>query len=172
METETSPDTRTRLHDATLALTDSANRDRESLLTFLADRDILCPICKYNLRQLQSTKCPECGSELKLSVGAVDVRMGLWVSALLAAAAPATFGLLFLIIIIASGEFPSFRYVPVSTMLLMLYVLAAIPATVFLIAGRRSFLRRGLAVQRACAVVPWLCNVAIVIYLLAEMLRW
>lgn len=39
---------------------------RDSLLVFLADRDVACPTCGYNLRNLQSGRCPECSLELKL----------------------------------------------------------------------------------------------------------
>ncbi|HLO42059.1 MAG TPA: hypothetical protein VK176_13620 [Phycisphaerales bacterium] len=38
------------------------------LATFLADRDVLCPSCKYNLRGLKESRCPECNQELVLGV--------------------------------------------------------------------------------------------------------
>jgi hypothetical protein len=41
--------------------------DEEShLREFLADRDELCPRCRYNLRGLTTSSCPECGEVLRL----------------------------------------------------------------------------------------------------------
>ncbi len=33
---------------------------------FLADRDVLCPVCEYNLRGLTDMRCPECGTSIDL----------------------------------------------------------------------------------------------------------
>jgi hypothetical protein len=44
----------------------------DMLQTFLAGRDSECPVCRYNLRDLQTQQCPECGSRLALQVGAVE----------------------------------------------------------------------------------------------------
>lgn len=38
----------------------------ERLARYLADRDLPCPKCKYNLRGVRSEKCPECGAALNL----------------------------------------------------------------------------------------------------------
>lgn len=38
----------------------------ERLERYLAERDVACPKCAYNLRSLLGEKCPECGSELKV----------------------------------------------------------------------------------------------------------
>lgn len=38
---------------------------QQSLLRrFLADRDVPCPHCEYNLRGLETDRCPECGGPL------------------------------------------------------------------------------------------------------------
>jgi hypothetical protein len=47
----------------------SAADETELLLRFLEDRDRDCPRCRYNLRSLTQPVCPECGEELKLTVG-------------------------------------------------------------------------------------------------------
>jgi hypothetical protein len=41
---------------------------------YLADRDIVCPGCAYNLRGLRSDRCPECGDQLELSLRLVEPR--------------------------------------------------------------------------------------------------
>jgi hypothetical protein len=38
------------------------------LRELLTDRDVACPNCKYNLRGLQETWCPECGDPLVLAL--------------------------------------------------------------------------------------------------------
>jgi hypothetical protein len=54
----------------------------ELLTRFLAGRDVPCPVCRYNLRDLTGTRCPECGLELRLAIGAAGARFGLLVFAL------------------------------------------------------------------------------------------
>lgn len=50
----------------------------EVLRVFLTDRDVPCPVCRYNLRGLGSTTCPECGVRLDLRVGSIDLKLGPW----------------------------------------------------------------------------------------------
>ncbi len=40
-----------------------------SLREHLADRDVPCPACSYNLRDAASATCPECGFELRIRSG-------------------------------------------------------------------------------------------------------
>jgi hypothetical protein len=39
---------------------------RESISLYFADREVHCPRCKYNLANLRSEVCPECGELLTL----------------------------------------------------------------------------------------------------------
>lgn len=50
------------------------DRDDVDLRAFLADRDVACPLCGYNLRGLTSDGCPECGQRLTLSVALAEPR--------------------------------------------------------------------------------------------------
>lgn len=61
---------------------DTADRQEhlDFLTQFLAERDADCPGCQYNLRGLQTGTCPECGSELELSIGLTEPRLGAFVS--------------------------------------------------------------------------------------------
>lgn len=43
-------------------------------LEFLRNRDVDCPVCGYNLRNLSSPRCPECGETLELKIGASEPR--------------------------------------------------------------------------------------------------
>lgn len=44
--------------------------DGAALRAFLADRDVPCPGCGYNLRGLTTERCPECAERLALRVAA------------------------------------------------------------------------------------------------------
>src|SRR5882724_749530 len=51
-----------------------AESTKELLRAFLVGRDVLCPACGYNLRDLLGERCPECGEEVVLQVGLVEPR--------------------------------------------------------------------------------------------------
>ncbi len=51
--------------------------DVARLLDFLRGRDVPCPSCRYNLRDLTRPLCPECRHELLLTVGVTRPRF-LW----------------------------------------------------------------------------------------------
>ena len=61
----------------------------ELLRAFLDGRDAACPGCGYNLRNLQGSRCPECGDELALRVGLVEPRQGALIAGLIGLAAGA-----------------------------------------------------------------------------------
>ena len=44
--------------------------DEQLLCAYLADRDVACPRCGYNVRGLTGDTCPECGSQLMLTLNA------------------------------------------------------------------------------------------------------
>ncbi len=54
--------------------------ESELLQTYLAARDEACPACRYNLRGVAGTQCPECGRQLALGLreaGGLGRRRGL-----------------------------------------------------------------------------------------------
>jgi len=57
--------------------------DRELLRAYLADRDAACPVCGYNLRGLDSQKCPECGATLDWRALSAGLKRGPWLAALI-----------------------------------------------------------------------------------------
>jgi hypothetical protein len=59
------------------------------LATFLADHDQPCPQYGYNLRNLQGTRCPECGEDLVLRVNAAEPRQKLLIAGLIGLSAGA-----------------------------------------------------------------------------------
>jgi hypothetical protein len=51
--------------------------DDPHLIAYLAGRDVLCPQCDYNLRDLRAARCPECGEELVLRVNLAEPKQRL-----------------------------------------------------------------------------------------------
>ena len=50
--------------------------DPSPLISFLAERDVACPVCRYNLRGLNRASCPECNAPLRLEVGSPSLVLG------------------------------------------------------------------------------------------------
>jgi len=122
----------------------SAAEDEQLLLAYVAQRDVPCPVCKYNLRQLQSSRCPECGNQLKLSVGVVGNLSTNWIVALVASLLAAGIGLPFQILALITaglGGLSEITREPEGFIFLMLvlYSLICIPVVIVLLAKRTWF---------------------------------
>src|SRR5689334_642080 len=66
----------------------SVTSERELLSSFLAGRSHPCPVCGYDLRDLRSARCPECGRALRLTVTQDRPQRAPFVIGLVAFAAP------------------------------------------------------------------------------------
>jgi hypothetical protein len=90
---------------------DEPESHQRILLQFLADRDVECPNCQYNLRNLTSRRCPECGEEMKLSVGLVEPKQAAFITGIVGLSAGVGLcGLLLvyaLIVVLARGRWGS-----------------------------------------------------------------
>src|SRR5262245_45421734 len=80
--------------------------DRDAVLAFVRERDIPCPLCGYNLRNLTEARCPECGKELELRVGLVKTFLGAWIATFAACAPLGGLGLIALLITFREGPPP------------------------------------------------------------------
>ena len=125
------------------------------LLAFLAERDVPCPLCGYNLRNLTRPQCPECRKDLALTVGVKKLNF-LW---LLATITPGLFsgiaaGLLLIVMTIATflgGGGP----VPWQVHVLDAFGWLSGLAALLLIKYRFAFLRQPQGAQQAWAAVAW-----------------
>jgi hypothetical protein len=67
------------------------------LLGFVHDRDVLCPGCGYNLRNLRNDRCPECGEQLELGLRLAEPRQAAPIAGLVGLAAGMGLGGLLLV---------------------------------------------------------------------------
>lgn len=126
------------------------------LVTFLAERDEPCPACTYNLRGLQTDRCPECSRELVLNVRLAEPRMGAWIASLVGVCTMLGFnGLLSLyFIIFVVQKRGGSRDWPVATALFVSTGIAA-ASLVFLLRRRRWFCNLPSAGRTAIAIAAW-----------------
>ena len=61
----------------------SQHADQNLLRLYLAERDVTCPMCTYNLRGLEDGHCPECGEQLSLTVRPASYRLAALIAAII-----------------------------------------------------------------------------------------
>ena len=67
------------------------------LLQFLRARDVPCPSCAYNLRDLTGDRCPECGQEITLRLQLAEPKLAAMLTGLIGLSTGAGFNGLLLI---------------------------------------------------------------------------
>src|ERR1700722_15423623 len=70
------------------------------LLNFLAGRDVPCPQCEYNLRDLKVRRCPECGEDLVLRVNLAEPKLRIMIAGLIPLSAGAGLNALLLVFMV------------------------------------------------------------------------
>ena len=133
------------------------------LTDFLRDRDTPCPACSYNLRNLTTNRCPECGHAMTLGVRMPERSLKAWAALLSVCCLAAGLGLVAMGAITAMsiehGIAYSIRQVFWGQPMAGLGVMAslvALPMTAGVLAMRRRFVRMRLATQWvivACAIL-------------------
>ena len=147
-------------HQPAAPPTSPRDEDEVDLLQrFVHERDVLCPRCGYNLRNLTTPVCPECREELRLCVGAQRVRYE-WLIATLAPGIFSGIAAMLLLIPIAIESFRGVGSMPWQPVVLDLFgwLSAIVAAGVFI--ARDRFLRMPVANQRALAAVAWGLHIA------------
>ena len=149
--------------------------DPTGLRSWLADRDVPCPACGYNLRRLASDHCLECGRELRLGVSAVEPFLRAWLSLLVAVLLPAGTGLVLFVAlgyaVATAGLWPLMRdgwQLPVGPTLVLLHVMGSVPVSILTPVGRRRLLRWPRPTQAGVATAAWAALAGSVLYLLTR----
>ena len=126
--------------------------DAAALVDFLRERNIECPLCRYNLRGLRSPRCPECGRDLELRIGLSEPRQGAWLVCQVALSGAGGIGVLAGVMILKDG-WPQEENLQWLFNVSMVAFLLAIPLAVLALVLRRRYLRMKLGLQRALAVL-------------------
>ena len=132
--------------------------EQDHLVEYLADRNVACVSCGYNLRGIRGGRCPECNEELVLRVGLAEPRLGSVIAFLAGAwcCAGTTFAVLafFLILSLYFDDWPPLRYwMPA----ILGFAIAAPTAAWVGTRGGRAWLRqRGDKMRRLLVVGAWL----------------
>ena len=128
--------------------------DVARLLAFLQDRDVSCPLCGYNLRNLTTPRCPECRQDLELTVGVRKLRFG-WFLTTITPGLFSGIAALMLLIPIVVAFFVGGEQAPWLVLAVDGFGLASGISALALIRYRYVFIRQAAAFQRWCAVGAW-----------------
>ncbi len=124
------------------------------LLDFVRDRDVTCPRCGYNLRNLTKPVCPECRHDLVLAVGLKKPRFGWFLvtitPGLFSAIAAALLLMPIMIVPLLGGGRATWRFVAVDA-----FGWLSGFAVLVLLKYRFVFLRQPQPTQRMWAAVAW-----------------
>jgi hypothetical protein len=135
--------------------------ERAMLLAFLADRDVHCPRCDYNLRSLSQPVCPECREELRLTVGVRKLQLH-WLFITLAPGAFCMIAVgIFIVMSLIHGPPPP----QLEIILLLLFLVASAATGVAIAVWHRGFLRLENATQCFWALAVWGFHLAVFAYM-------
>ncbi|MFI4860535.1 MAG: hypothetical protein ACIAXF_07645 [Phycisphaerales bacterium JB063] len=147
--------------------------ETQALLDYVAEREVACPRCGYNLRGLTQPRCPECGNGLKLTVGSDSPINKAWLTMVVALIAPAGIGMFGCVAVGMSLQYfsPS-DLVPrdaeqAFAMFSVGYAIACIPLSIAAIALRRWFSRLSAGTQGTCATIPVAIDVSCFVFFLS-----
>jgi hypothetical protein len=133
---------------------------QDQLRAFLADTDVHCPSCDYNLRGLTTDACPECSQRLTLRVALAEPRQRAFIAAVVGFAMGAGFQgfmAVFFVVLIAKKNVPDWR---AFFMLTSSVFVIETGALITLVLRRRKFQRRSSAFRAWTVVVAWLFTIA------------
>jgi hypothetical protein len=146
--------------------------DLDLLRAYLRDRDVVCPVCRHNLRSAAGFACPECGGRLDLRVVSMDTPHTWWIACVLAFALP-----LGLFASVAAAGTYGLIHARLSPTDRIMYgaccgvTLMGIVNTIVLCRGRTRFLQRPLWRQRVRAAVSWAVMLMLALVLIFAMGR-
>lgn len=138
------------------------------LATFLKDRDVHCPLCHYNLRNLSRGECPECGRPIELTVKVPDLSYASWIVVTFSMSLSAGIGVLFLAVVAKEGmprggdgdaQWPILGY------------FFTIPLAIWAITSRRKFMRHPQGTQQMLAALALMLSILLFFLLITTLFR-
>lgn len=137
--------------------------DAKTLQVYLANRDVPCPNCSYNLRGLSTSRCPECNLEVSLRLELEEPHLrallvtavGWWSSVAVPAAVVITaFGITMLPEVNSptGSEAVLILYIPLA------FAIASVPPAIYFVtvAGRRRLRSATKTKRRMMAIGGWI----------------
>lgn len=152
--TEPDPKLVITLHSA-VAPAEPRLSPEEEVIQYLRERDAPCPVCQYNLRNLTAARCPECGREVRLTIGTTEPFMRAWITLAFAAFGTASIGGLILMACIFTRDLPPSRLWPMLGYLAIGGPIAAI----FTVRYRKQFVKKPQSWQWAIAIALLIASV-------------
>ena len=140
------------------------------LIAYLRDRDAACPLCGYNLRGLTSSRCPECGRRVRLTIGMVQPYLMAWVTSVVPSCANAGSGLI-IATVFALAFLRGERGLGGNEAWIAYSYMAMVPIAITIIIARPWLLRRSKRVQWALAGVLFCSSAILFLALLRVIVR-
>jgi len=135
---------------------ESTPRDETALLLeFVHERDVACPRCRYNLRNLLSPTCPECEEPLRLHVTAYKSGLG-WLLATLAPGGFCAIAVLIFIMLCAVLGPPGWS---VDVSVVVGFLVSSGAVALGLAYWHQRFLRSSSATQALWCIKIWIIHV-------------
>lgn len=125
---------------------DPGDDDAAFLTAWLRERDVKCR-CGYNLRNLQSDRCPECGVTLRLTVAMANNYGNAWKVCAAVTLAAAGVGSVVLYIVAVSVAQRSFFPTSSKEIALVAFFLSSFPVAAMVVTFRRQFHRLQASIQ-------------------------
>lgn len=127
-----------------------------------------CPLCGYDLARLECDRCPECGEHLRLRIGLVEPRLGIWIFGLVSLAGSTGLWTMFSGIMIYSR----IAYGPFGGWLKdFLATTGATTLSAIMLAGwvarRRWIMQRQRPVRRLLAAASWAFALLVIVAVIA-----
>jgi hypothetical protein len=130
--------------------------DADRLRDFLTNRNVPCPVCGYNLRELKSDRCPECGAALVIQVGSPQARIGLFLITVAPMFMLAAFGMF-----VGIAWLPTLLSQPPGALIMFIAAIADLFGVFKLYRHRDVFFRLTRGKQSVIAICSWVVHVAI-----------
>jgi hypothetical protein len=144
-------------------MTDSAQPTPDpaaEVIAYLRAHEAPCPTCGYNLHHLTTPRCPECGSGIRLTIGATEPRLAAWLTLTIPLLLLAGCGVMFLLFTLVDP--PPARYWPP-----VIVTWCAIPLAALAVWKRRVFNKLPSATRWLLAGLSCIGTLITFIWLLA-----